>query len=171
MKLLIDRISSEIGQLLIVTDGENLCALEFEDCESRMLKLLQARFDTVELIPTENPQGFSQTVDQYLKGDLHTVDQVPVNPGGTPFQQKVWSALRTIPVGATVSYKELATQIGQPTASRAVGMANSQNPIAIAIPCHRVIGAKSKLTGYAGGLERKKWLLSHEGVSLEQLST
>ena len=83
-------------------------------------------------------------------------------PVGTPFQQRVWSALREIPFGDTASYGELAARIGQPTASRAVGLANGRNPIAIVVPCHRVIGAAGGLIGYAGGLDRKRWLLDHE---------
>jgi methylated-DNA-[protein]-cysteine S-methyltransferase len=91
---------------------------------------------------------------------------IPVNGGGTEFQQQVWQMLQTIPLGTTISYGELATKIGKPTAARAVGMANSLNPVAIVVPCHRVIGAKAKLTGYAGGIDRKQWLLQHEGTEL-----
>src|SRR4029079_5446383 len=86
------------------------------------------------------------------------------NPGGTPFQQQVWTALRAIPAGTVLTYGELATQLGKQTAYRAVGMNNALNPIAIVVPCHRLVGANGTLTGYAGGLERKRWLLLHEGV-------
>jgi methylated-DNA-[protein]-cysteine S-methyltransferase len=89
-----------------------------------------------------------------------------VATGGTPFQRRVWSALREIPVGRTVSYGALAQQLGQPSAARAVGLANGRNPIGIVVPCHRVIGSNAALTGYAGGLARKRWLLEHEGVRL-----
>ncbi|MGL5082783.1 MAG: methylated-DNA--[protein]-cysteine S-methyltransferase [Microcoleaceae cyanobacterium] len=172
MKFLIDKIQSELGQILIVTDGEKLCGLDFGD-ESRFMKLLQKQFKLmefklIELETVENPQGLSQKIGQYFAGDFNVLQEIPVNPRGTPFQQTVWSALQQIPVGTTLSYKELAIKIGKPTASRAVGMANSQNPIAIVIPCHRVIGAKTQLTGYAGGLERKQWLLHHEGARLER---
>jgi methylated-DNA-[protein]-cysteine S-methyltransferase len=95
---------------------------------------------------------------------LHALDQVPVSAGGTAFQQRVWKALRTIPAGETRSYGQLAVQLRHPKASRAVGHANSLNPVAIIVPCHRVIGASSALTGYAGGLHRKRWLLHHEGA-------
>jgi methylated-DNA-[protein]-cysteine S-methyltransferase len=81
---------------------------------------------------------------------------------GTVFQQRIWEALKAIPYGTTMSYGELAQQIGQPKASRAVGLANGRNPISIIVPCHRVIGANGKLTGYGGGIERKQWLLNHE---------
>ena len=87
-------------------------------------------------------------------------------PAAPPFQREVWAALRAIPVGATTSYGRLAAAIGRPKAVRAVGLANGSNPIGIVVPCHRVIGADASLTGYGGGLERKRWLLEHEGVHL-----
>jgi len=86
---------------------------------------------------------------------------------GTPFQRAVWTALRSIPAGATMTYGELATRIGAPGASRAVGLANNRNPIGLVVPCHRVIGANGALTGYAGGLERKRWLLEHESSAAQ----
>jgi len=91
---------------------------------------------------------------------------VPVRAGGTPFQRVVWAALREIPPGRTTSYGQLAARLGRPGASRAVGLANGANPVAIAVPCHRVIGADGTLTGYGGGIERKRWLLEHERASL-----
>jgi methylated-DNA-[protein]-cysteine S-methyltransferase len=105
-------------------------------------------------------------VRAYLAGNYASLHDMAIDPGGTDFQQLVWQALRQIPVGKTITYGELAIKVGNPTAARAVGMANSLNPIAIVIPCHRVIGARSQLTGYAGGLARKQWLLAHEGISL-----
>jgi methylated-DNA-[protein]-cysteine S-methyltransferase len=88
-----------------------------------------------------------------------------VATNGTDFQKSVWHALRAIPAGQTVTYGELARRLGQPTAMRAVGLANGANPIGIVVPCHRVVGANGTLTGYAGGLERKRWLLAHESVA------
>ncbi|BAB76689.1 methylated-DNA--[protein]-cysteine S-methyltransferase [Anabaena sp. FACHB-709] len=164
MKLLIDKISSEIGTILIVSDGKSLCALDFEDYQPRMLKLLQKRYGSCDFQEVENPQGFSSLIQAYLQGDRHSLKNLPIETGGTPFQQQVWLALQTIPWGTTISYGELAAKINKPTAYRAVGLANSFNPIAIVLPCHRVIGANNLLTGYAGGLERKRWLLHHEGV-------
>jgi len=102
----------------------------------------------------------------YFKGDLDVIDKLPVATTGTAFQQAVWRALRKIKRGQTISYAELARRIGKPKAVRAVGLANGQNPISIVVPCHRVIGSDGSLTGYGGGLERKHWLLKHEGVSL-----
>lgn len=102
-----------------------------------------------------------QQLTAYWAGGLREFD-VPLHPAGTPFQQRVWGALRTIPYGETWSYGNLAAEIGQPTASRAVGLANGRNPVGIVVPCHRVVGSSGSLTGYGGGLERKKWLLDHE---------
>ncbi|MGA7952600.1 MAG: methylated-DNA--[protein]-cysteine S-methyltransferase [Gloeobacterales cyanobacterium] len=170
MEFQIDKIDSEIGTMVIVSDGEYLCALDFADYESRMLKLLQKRFGTITFIQKANPQGFSERVRAYLAGEYRAVEHIPVATGGTPFQQSVWAALRKISPGTTISYGELAKKLGNPQASRAVGMANSLNPIAIVLPCHRVIGAHASLTGYAGGIDRKRWLLKHEGVTLAKFA-
>jgi methylated-DNA-[protein]-cysteine S-methyltransferase len=166
MKLEIDRIESPLGSILLVTDGVSLCALDFVGYETRMMGLLHKRYSAVEFVETIDPQGFSSKIRAYLAGDYGSLDDLPVNAGGTDFQQLVWQRLRSIPVGTTLSYGELATKLGKPTAARAVGMANSLNPVAIVVPCHRVIGTKAKLTGYAGGLERKQWLLQHEGIQI-----
>jgi methylated-DNA-[protein]-cysteine S-methyltransferase len=171
MKLLIDRILSPLGTIILIADDVSLRALDFADFELRMMSLLHKRYKSVELVESIDPHGFSSRIRAYLSGDLRSLDGIPVNTGGTDFQQQVWQSLRTIPVGKTISYGELATNIGKPTAARAVGMANSLNPVAIVVPCHRVIGAKAQLTGYAGGLERKHWLLQHEGVSNHRLSS
>ncbi|MBE9180456.1 methylated-DNA--[protein]-cysteine S-methyltransferase [Oculatella sp. LEGE 06141] len=164
--LLIDKLDSAIGQILLVSDGETLCALDFAGYESRMTQLLQKRYGTIRWIETLNPQGFSERMQAYLAGDWSSLNDIPVRTGGTPFQQQVWLALRSIPPGTVMTYGQLATRLGHPKAVRAVGMTNSLNPVAIVLPCHRVIGANGKLTGYAGGLERKQWLLQHEGVTL-----
>lgn len=104
-------------------------------------------------------------LNEYFAGDRIRFD-LPLRPTGTPFQTKVWMALRDIPYGRTTSYGELATELGQPTASRAVGLANGRNPLAVIVPCHRVIGANGSLTGFGGGIERKRWLLDHERAVL-----
>lgn len=98
----------------------------------------------------------------YFRGELAAIDRIPVDPPGTPFQKHVWSVLRQVPAGSTVSYGELARRAGAPDAVRAVGACNARNPVAIVVPCHRVIGADGTLTGYGGGLARKRWLLDHE---------
>jgi methylated-DNA-[protein]-cysteine S-methyltransferase len=106
-------------------------------------------------------EAFRQ-LDQYLDGRLRQFS-LPLKPLGTPFMQRVWQALLMVPYGTTASYKDIASAIGQPGAARAVGMANNRNPIAIIIPCHRIIGANGKLVGYASGLDMKKRLLELEG--------
>jgi len=107
---------------------------------------------------------------EYFAG-TRTAFTVPLDPEGTPFQKRVWDALCTIPFGETRSYRDIADFIGQPTATRAVGLANGRNPIGIIVPCHRVIGRDGSLTGYAGGLAAKSWLLDHEGVAVQRGQT
>jgi len=160
-----DRIDSELGPILIATTATHLVALDFAEFDARMKDVLQHRFGDIELRDSENPLGVSSRLSAYLAGELDALDEIEVDPGGTEFQQVVWRELRRIPIGKTISYGQLAVRVGQPTASRAVGMANSKNPIGIVIPCHRVIGADGTLTGYAGGIVRKQWLLAHEQVS------
>ncbi|MDX6749203.1 methylated-DNA--[protein]-cysteine S-methyltransferase [Geminicoccaceae bacterium 1502E] len=167
MSLLIDRIAHETGTIILVSDGRSLRALDYDEYEPRMMRLLRARCEDVRLVERDDPQGFSSRLRAYLAGALDAIEAIPVETGGTPFQQRVWQALRTIPAGSTRSYGALAALLGQAGASRAVGHANSLNPVAIVVPCHRVVGANGKLTGYAGGIERKRWLLAHEGASLD----
>jgi methylated-DNA-[protein]-cysteine S-methyltransferase len=157
-------IPSEIGELLIVTDARAVCALDFADTEERMMALLSRHFDRFVLRRARDPLGVRGKLEAYLAGDLRALDGIDVNPGGTPFQQTVWRALREIPAGTTRSYAELAAGIHHHGAARAVGHANSLNPVAIVIPCHRLVGSDEAFTGYAGGLERKRWLLRHEGA-------
>lgn len=157
---------SEIGSLVMVMDSMALCALEFDAGEERMKQLLSRRFGSFVLHGEGDPLRVGEKIEAYLAGDLHVLDEIKVNPGGTEFQQRVWSALRDIPAGTTRTYAQLAASIGRPSAYRAVGHANGRNPVSIVIPCHRLIGSDSTLTGYAGGLERKRWLLHHEGAPL-----
>ena len=165
MKLYTDRIEAQIGTILIATDDTSLCALDFADTRARMQRLLEARYGELELLRGDDPLGCSSRVRAYLAGQTDALDHVRVDTGGTDFQRRVWAALRRIPRGCTASYGELASALGAPRAARAVGLASSRNPVAIAVPCHRLVGADGSLTGYAGGLERKRWLLAHEGRS------
>jgi methylated-DNA-[protein]-cysteine S-methyltransferase len=151
-----------IGRIVIVVDGDKLCSLDFEDYNERMMRLLQRRYAEVRLKLVNDPHGFCARIRDYFAGDYGSLAAIPVHTGGTPFQQQVWTALRGIPVGETSTYSRLAANIGRPSAARAVGMAVSLNPVAIVLPCHRVVGSSASLTGYAGGLERKRWLLRHE---------
>ncbi len=145
-------------------DG-NLVALTFSDRWPQVEARLRRRFGTYNA-RRGDPTGLGTRLERYFAGDLNAFDGLTLDPGGTEFQRSVWTALRDIPAGRTASYSELAREIGSPTAVRAVGAANGANPIWLVIPCHRAIGANGNLTGYAGGLDRKRWLLQHEGVLL-----
>ncbi len=165
LPLLIDRVDTPIGEMLIVADrGGNLRAVDWVDHETRMLRILRLHYgeDGFRLEPARNPQDLTYAILRYFEGELTAIDTLPVRTGGTIFQRAVWHALRNIPCGTTISYARLAEQIGRPAAVRAVGLANGSNPVGVVVPCHRVIGANGSLTGYGGGIERKSWLLEHE---------
>ena len=163
LSLTLDRLASPVGEILLAVDAEGAVrALDFHDFEARMLRLLRRHYGEVVLTPGRAPEPVRQAVAAYFAGDLRALDGVAVKTGGTAFQRAVWQALRTIPAGETRSYGQLAAAIGAPTAVRAVGLANGANPVGVIVPCHRVIGANGTLTGYAGGVERKRWLLAHE---------
>ena len=158
------RVPSPLGTILMISDGRALYAVDFEDCASRMHHYLEKRFAEIDWRYGSDPGKFAESMRAYLDGDIESLDRLAVTTAGTQFQERVWAALRRVPPGTTTSYSAMARSLGQPTASRAVGLANGRNPIAIVIPCHRIIGANGGLTGYAGGLARKRWLLRHEGA-------
>lgn len=162
-QLLLDQLSSPIGDILVLWDNdEHLRAIDFEDFDERMRTLLRRQVGACEISAGIAPPQIRGAIEAYFARDEGPFRNLPIRLGGSKFQQRVWTVLQNIPSGTTISYGELARQIGQPTASRAVGLANGANPIAIRIPCHRVIGANGRLTGYGGGLWRKEWLLAHE---------
>jgi methylated-DNA-[protein]-cysteine S-methyltransferase len=165
-RLLLGRVKSPIGTILVVCEGETLCALEFADCKDRMMAALRRRHGEFVLVETADPAGVCTRIGAYLLGELDALDDVAVDGGGTEFQRKVWAELRRIAPGEVVSYGALARRMGIPNAVRAVARANALNPVSIVVPCHRVIGSDGSLTGYGGGLPRKRWLLEHEGVVL-----
>jgi len=165
MNLTLDTIAFPAGTILLASTDNAVCALDYFGYEERMRRLLSAAFDDVRLTPGQS--RFRGAIEQYLAGKLDAIDTVPVDARGTRFQLRVWKALREIPHGETWTYQQLARRIDHPKAARAVGLANSQNPVAIIQPCHRVIGASGRLVGYAGGLEAKRWLLRHEGALKE----
>ncbi len=136
-----------------------------EEPEARMKSSLEKRFGGVELIPASSTAGPMQKLARYFAGDVAALDAIAVNTAGTPFQEKIWKGLRRIPAGKTLTYGEIATKAGRPGAARGAGGAVGSNPIAIIIPCHRIIGANERLTGFGGGLVRKRWLLRHEGAT------
>lgn len=166
MILFQQRVASPVGEILLVSDDDGAVrALDFHDYEDRMHRLLRRHYGDYVLQGGAAPQAVSGALDAYFAGDHAAIDSVTVATGGTTFQREVWAALRAIPGGSTITYTTLAETVGRPAARRAVGLANGANPIAIIVPCHRVIGADGSLTGYGGGLERKRWLLKHETLT------
>jgi methylated-DNA-[protein]-cysteine S-methyltransferase len=143
-------LPSPIGDLLLVSNGEALTGVHMTPHPAIMAPQDDALL-----------RGVRDQLLAYFAGELLDFD-LPLAPQGTPFQHRVWEALRRVPYGTTASYLDIARRIGRPTAPRAVGAANGRNPIAIIVPCHRVIGADGTLIGYGGGLDRKRWLLRHE---------
>lgn len=163
MQLSLEKRPSPVGTMLIVTDDDGyLRALDFEDYDARMRQLLRLHYGTVTLRDGHAPPKVIEPIEAYFQGAPEGLRGIPTLTGGTPFQRSVWRALMGIPPGQTESYGGLARRLDKPGASRAVGLANGSNPIAIVVPCHRVIGASGALTGYGGGLWRKQWLLAHE---------
>lgn len=168
MNLKLAHWNSPLSALLIVTDGEGLLrALEFAAREERMHRLLREHYGTCTLEEGAAPRAVTQALDAYFSGEIEALAGIPTATGGTAFRREVWRALRSIPAGATTSYGRLAEKLGRAGAGRAVGAANGANPISIVVPCHRVIGANGSLTGYAGGLACKRWLLDHERRFME----
>ena len=162
----LDRIDTPIGPMLLMVRDTSVVLLEFADKSERYLAHCRRRLGPHEIVETINPVGYSDRIRAYFTGALDAVDSIPTAGSGTPFQERVWAELRRIKCGKTLSYGALAERLGDKNAMRAVGFANGSNPISIIVPCHRVIGADGRLTGYGGGLDRKAWLLEHEGVPL-----
>lgn len=166
----LDRLQTPIGIALLVTDADGvLRALDWQEYEQRMKDLLRLQCGVVALKDARSPSALRSALSAYFKGDLNRLKEIRWRVGGTPFQQKVWAALPEIPVGTTMSYGALAAKLDAPKAMRAVGHANGSNPISVVVPCHRLIGSNGSLVKYGGGLERKRWLLKHEGVALTAL--
>jgi len=160
-----ERFDTPTGWMLIVTDAEQrLRAAEWEDVAHRLERSLRLQYGEsgFQLQALRKRSAARLALEAYFAGELAAIEALRTETRGTDFQRSVWSALRDIPVGTTISYGQLAKRIGRPAAVRAVGAANGANPIPVIVPCHRVIGADSSLTGFGGGLERKRWLLAHE---------
>jgi O-6-methylguanine DNA methyltransferase len=161
----LSRLPSPLGELLAITAADGtLHALDFADYGERLQRLFARHHPGAALADGPAPAVVAAALNAYFAGNPAALDALAVARIGSEFQRRVWAALRAIPAGETRSYGELAAAIGQPSASRAVGLANGANPIGIVVPCHRVIGSGGALTGYAGGVERKAWLLRHEGA-------
>jgi methylated-DNA-[protein]-cysteine S-methyltransferase len=160
-----EAFATPTGRLAFVTDCEQrLRAADWEDKGERMVRLLRLHYGEhgFELREMPDPSKARRALEAYFEGHLEAIEEIGTQTCGTDFQRSVWAALRNIPAGTTLSYGQLAAKIGRPAAVRAVGAANGANPIPVVVPCHRVIGADSSLTGFGGGLERKRWLLAHE---------
>lgn len=152
------------GLMVVVDDAGSLRAAEFEDRGERLERSLSLRFggSGYTLVPREIPGGIASALERYFAGGIDAIDDMPVTLDGTAFQNTVWAALRSVKPGNPVPYSALAARIGRPRAVRAVGHANGSNPFCVVVPCHRLVGANGALTGYGGGLERKRWLIGHE---------
>lgn len=160
-----ERIALEtpVGTLDVVVGEKGLRVLSFRDeAWDRVPRRRVATKGTL----TSKASVIVAALDAYFAGETEAIDRIPVDPEGTPFQLRVWKALRKVPTGCTISYSKLAEKVGSPSAVRAVALCNARNPIALVVPCHRVIGKDGSLTGYGGGLDRKRWLLEHEGALL-----
>lgn len=157
-------VESPVGPLTIAATDGKVCLLHFGRETAGVRRRLESWYPGRAVERHPDPAGAVTALNEYFGGRIPALDDVPVELNGTPFQRQVWNALRRIRAGATCSYGAVARNIGLPSAVRAVGAANGANPVALIVPCHRVIGSNGSLTGYGGGLERKRWLLQHEGA-------
>jgi methylated-DNA-[protein]-cysteine S-methyltransferase len=167
MKLHQGKLASPLGELLIVSDVEGrVRALDYADHRTRLIRLLQKHYGDSTLVAGALSPAIHSALTRYFAGELAALDEVVTATNGSELEHRVWQALRRIPAGRTTSYGELARTLGfsDPRAAMDVGAANQSNPIAIIVPCHRVIAKNGDLKGYAGGPHRKRWLLQHEGA-------
>ncbi len=162
-RFLISTLSTPLGTAILIADENGVLRMyAWDDPGEPWREAFWRRYGGPTLVPEHDPFGHVATLERYFDGEIAALDTISVAFTGTPFQKKVWNALRTIPGGTTLSYGALARCIGEPKAVRAVGLANGRNPIGVVVPCHRVISSDGSLTGYGGGLPRKRWLLEHE---------
>src|SRR5207253_2940449 len=155
-----------VGPMALLARDGVLLLLEFDDDNDRIASELKRRFGGADAQPTDNPFGLADRIRRYFAGELAAIEAIATNGGGSAFEEQVWAELKQIPGGTTQSYGAIARRLGDVGLSRAVGIANARNPVAVVVPCHRVIGADGSLVGYGGGLPRKKWLLAHEGATM-----
>lgn len=153
-------IETPVGRIVLRATGEGLTHCQVEGARGEASAGRGERWRAA----GENVDHAARALERYFAGERKQFDDLVLAPAGTPFQRTVWNALRQIPFGQTESYGSLAVRVGKPGVARAVGLANGRNPIGVIVPCHRVIGADGSLTGYAGGLSMKEWLLRHEGA-------
>ena len=167
MKLHLGTFPSPLGELLLVTDEqEQVCALDYADHRARLRRGMREHYGDCELVDTPVPAAVATALGKYFDGDLAALDGVVTAAAGSDLQRQVWDALDGIPPGQTTSYGDLAHALGfeDPRAAIEIGAALNANPVAIIVPCHRVIARNGDLKGYAGGANRKRWLLEHEGA-------
>ena len=165
MDVALTTLESPIGPLTIAARGSRVCLVHFGKPSAYVRTSLSKWYPGLQVTEADDAGGARSVLTRYFDGDLRSLDEIEIELHGTEFQQRVWTALRSVPAGTTASYSELARRVGAPAAVRAVGAANGSNPVAVVLPCHRIIGSNGSLTGYGGGLHRKRWLLNHEGVN------
>jgi methylated-DNA-[protein]-cysteine S-methyltransferase len=159
-------VQTPIGPLTLAARSGRTCLLHFGDDDAAARSTLIKWYGRAPIERVPDPAGAATVLERYFAGELDALDAIEVEMNGTDFQRRVWAALRDVKAGTTASYAEVARAVGSPAAVRAVGAANGANPVAVIVPCHRIIGTNGTLTGYGGGLERKQWLLRHEGGRL-----
>lgn len=165
MNMFLSQLESPLGPMLLVTDAhQSIRALDFADHKPRLRRGLREHYGEVQLTETRAPTEIADALDRYFGGELEALAVLRTETAGTELQRQVWSSLRNIPTGSTTTYGKLAREMGfsDPRAAIEVGAANAANPIAIIVPCHRVIASNGDLKGYAWGIHRKRWLLEHE---------
>lgn len=184
MRIRIGTLKTPVGPVAVGWSGSTVLAIFMQEATqrqdrddpayspqrpvTRLREHLAGRYDDITWETAESGRPL-QALERYFAGDVRAIDKLEVDPGGTAFQAEIWRRLRDIPAGATRTYGELAHAAGRPDAARAVGGAVGSNPVPIVIPCHRVVGSDRSLTGFGGGLPRKKWLLEHEGALAKAL--
>ena len=161
-------VDSPVGRLTIAARARRVCLLSFGD-GAGVVATTKRWYPGDSVETNGDPAGAVTALTSYFAGDLAALDAVPVQLNGTPFQRRVWERLREVRAGSTATYGQVARAIGAPAAVRAVGAANGANPVALIVPCHRIIGSNGRLTGYGGGLDRKQWLLDHESPARQLL--
>jgi methylated-DNA-[protein]-cysteine S-methyltransferase len=165
----LDQLPTPIGEALLLTDDVGyLQAFDWADREANMARLLRLHYGPVVPEPGDAPKRIKRALRDYFARDLGSLAVIEWRTAGTPFQRAVRIALTAVLPGETISYGALAAKLGCPSSVRVVARANGANPISVVVPCHRVIGADGSLTGYGGGIERKRWLLEHEGASFRE---
>lgn len=158
------KLPTPVGDVTLVLDGDTVLICEFSDRNERVTRQFAQYYPDAAVTEGVCPSDVENAITAYFAGDRDALDAIKTNPVGTEFEQRVWADLRGIAAGTTDSYGAMARRLN--SSARAVGRANGRNPIGLIHPCHRVIGADGSLTGYAGGLDRKEWLLRHEGAIL-----